>query len=181
MSMGVLEATRTFAIAVYYRAHPYKTDRRCKFFLHWNTKTHIVLRITLKNSEWFIINIVWLPDRRKLELANRVLCFSDHEDSKARRNVLWFPSVTSYDDVRHRLKFSQLQEAGPPNPRRQPRLLQQLVVVIKHKNAIWRGKGNDWIPSLFHLFAVHSDISHFISLFVFLPWNCLQRNCLRSL
>lgn len=31
------------------------------------------------------------------------------------------------------------------------------------------GKGNDWIPSLFHLFAVHSDISYFISLFIFLP------------
>ncbi len=40
MSMGVLEAIRIFAIAAYYRAHPYKTDRRCKFFLHWNTKAH---------------------------------------------------------------------------------------------------------------------------------------------
>jgi hypothetical protein len=49
-------------------------------------------------------------------------------------------NVTCDEYVKHRLKFSHLQEAGPPNPRRQPRLLQQLVVVDKHKNAMRRGK-----------------------------------------
>jgi hypothetical protein len=46
-------------------------------FFFIETRKHIVLRITLKNSEWFIINIVWLPDQRKLEVANVVKsCFS---------------------------------------------------------------------------------------------------------
>lgn len=34
MSIGVLEAIKIFAIAAYYRAHPYKTDCRCKFTRH---------------------------------------------------------------------------------------------------------------------------------------------------